>query len=280
MLRKALVVISWRKDTEWKVLMLRLIPKRGAFWQPVTGHCDGDERFEEAALRESREETGLDFDRKPQYLGLEYEFVGKEGKPARERAYFLPVVGGEEPPTPRIDPKEHDDWKWVSPAEAVALAKFPGNKEAILRATQAPLLLTRGGSFYQEGEEVTHARTAALLHQSLAKEGPHFVVKNGRDQMEVVVEDTPRFVQSFDGAKGEVILKHGVREKLDPTTLRVREDDSLVCQTAEGWDALFLSPAYYELTKDVQSDGQKYVLHFLGGYYDLRIPPKGKGINR
>jgi len=270
------VVITWRPEptsTEKKVLLLKVNPKRGSFWQPVTGGVDEGESFLEGALREAKEETGLTFDRTPQYLGLDFSFPSRHGGNAQEKCYLLPIVGGSSPPTPTLDPSEHVDFRWVQPAEALALVKFPGNQKAIERATQdlPPLLLARTGSFFQEGEEITHERTALLLHRSLEKSGGNYVVKMGPEEIDVVVETFPRFVTSFDAATGEITLKHGEKEKFDPATLRIESDHSFVCKTREGMEAVFLSPAYYEITKSVREESDEFVLHFLGRDYRLAV---------
>jgi dihydroneopterin triphosphate diphosphatase len=276
-IRKALVVITWRSGpsaSEKKVLMLKVTPDRGSFWQPVTGGIDEGESFVEGALREAEEETGLSFDRTPQYLGLEFSYTSRHGAAAREKCYLLPILGGTAPPAVTLDPKEHVEFCWVSPAEALALAKFSGNQKAISRATQElpPLLLTSTGSFYQEGEEITHERTALLLHRSLEKRGENFVVKMGSEEIDVVVETFPRFVTSYDSASGEITLKQGEREKLEPESLRVESDHRFVCETAEGMEAVFLSPAYYEITKSVRQESNEFFLHFLGRDYRLAVP--------
>lgn len=269
--RKALVVILWKHASgDRRVLLLKLVEKRGGFWQPVTGKVEEGESFAEGALREAEEETGFRFAHHPQYLGLEYSFTGRHG-PATERAYLL-SVGGEEPPTPTLDPKEHTDFQWRAPAEAIPLLKYETNQRAVERATlgNPPLFLSRTGAFFQEGEEITHARTAELLHRSLTQEGALFVVKQGAETLDVVVEDTPRFVAAYDNASGTLRLVTGEQEVLDPTSLRFRSDHSVTCRLKNGWEARLLSPAYYALMGDVREEGSEYVLHFLG--HDHRLP--------
>lgn len=284
--RKALVVITWKKEPlslEKLVLMLRVNPDRGAFWQPVTGSMDEGETFAETALREAEEETGFHFERSPQYLGLDYRFEGKWG-PAHEQAFMLSLIGGNQPPIPHLDPKEHDSYQWVTPEEAIQLSKFPSNQEAIRRAASAtpPLFLSRSGHFFQEGEEITHTRTVELLHRSLVKEGQIFKVKIGNDELEVIVDVAPRFVKSFDRETGAMKISDGSSEILRPDTLEIRPDHSLLCELQSGMDALFLSPAYYELMKDVRQESLQgdYVLHFLGRDYSLPVANQGEGIDR
>jgi len=206
---------------------------------------------------------------------MQYEFVNGRNIPMQERCFWLPIVGGQNPPTPVLDPTEHTEYRWVDPAEAVALVKFEGNKKAIERATQGlpPLFLSRSGAFYQEGEEISHERTALLLHRSLVRAGHGFIVRIDKEELDVIVEDLPRFVRSFDSSTGIMALSNGESEKLDPATLRIRADDSMACTLSDGLEAVFLSGAYYEITKNVRegSNGQ-YVLHLFGKSYLLAVP--------
>ncbi|MGZ3693041.1 MAG: NUDIX hydrolase [Bdellovibrionota bacterium] len=276
--QKALVVIYWKaspENTEKQVLVFRVTEARGGFWQPVTGKVEKGESFLEGALREAEEETGIRFERQPQYLGLEYEFEGRWG-PAVERAFFLPIYSPS-PPAPKLDRNEHVEFRWVTPEEAIKLVKFPHNKEAIKRVTFAPppLFLSKGGKLFQEGEEITHERTLTLFLKSMVQTpSGQYLVKLGNEELDVVVEDTPLFVKSYARDTGLLSLSDGTKEKLKPETLEIIEGQSFCCTTERGWDARFLSPAYYEITKDVTEDssGKGYVLHFLGKSYQLRVP--------
>lgn len=278
MVRKALVVILWKSEPlarESQVLLLRVTKERGDFWQSVTGGVEEGESYEEGALREAQEETGLRFSRQPQYLGLEYEFPSRWGGMATERAFFLPLFGGEKPPSPILDPKEHVEFRWVDPANALLLLKHPMNKEAVKRACigNSPLFLHRSGSFFQDGEEITHARTSELLHRSLVQERDRFLVRIGIEQLDVVVDDTPQFVRSYEASTGTITLFTGEKEALDPESLTIRTDHSFLCRTQKGWKARFLSSAHYELAKSVEETSEgKYLLHFLGRAYELAIP--------
>jgi 8-oxo-dGTP pyrophosphatase MutT (NUDIX family) len=277
--KKALVCLVWRRDaasTDKKVLLLKLIPARGAYWQPVTGSIEEGESSAEGALREAEEETGLSFERHPQFMGLEYSFQDKWGM-SKEQAFLLPIFGGEAPPAVKIDPTEHSAFKWVSPEEALTLVKWDTNKKALERATQnlPPLFLSKGGRFFQEGEEITHERTVELLHRSLVQTGSTFIARIGAEEIDVVVEDLPRFVKSYDRESGTLTLSDDTKEKLKPATLQVRADHSFACELESGLKALFLSSAYYEIAKDVREGSRpgEYLLHFLGSDQLLSIAP-------
>jgi dATP pyrophosphohydrolase len=274
--RKALVVIVWRSQpgaADVKVLILKLLGKRGGFWQTVTGGVEKGESFAEGALREAVEETGLRFDREPQYLGLEQTFESRHGSASNEKAFYLPVFGGSAPPEPKLDGKEHDEFAWITPAAAAAQVRYPFNARAIERASVGlpPLLLSRRGAFFQDGEEITHARTLALFHRSLVREKDGlFVVRCGEETLDVILEDSPRYVLSYDG--GSLKLSDGEAETLNPSSLRVRADNSLICTLANGWQATFLPAAYYEIAKCIRElSAGKYVLHFLGRDHELRV---------
>lgn len=104
--RKVLVFIV---NDSREALLLKVVKKRGATWQPVTGSVDDGEDFLEAAQRELQEETGLRLDARE--LGLEFKFGDRWGRDVVEKAYWVKTRGR---PKIKFDPKEHTETRWFS----------------------------------------------------------------------------------------------------------------------------------------------------------------------
>ena len=110
------------------------------YWQSVTGSKDHvDEPFEEAAVREVREETGIDcsigtltdwaienvYDIYPKYRHRYEPGVTRN----LERVFGLCVPAG----TPvTLNPSEHTAWQWLPYRQAADTCFSPSNAEAIL----------------------------------------------------------------------------------------------------------------------------------------------------
>lgn len=110
------------------------------FWQSVTGSKDSvDESFGQTALREVREETGIDcaigrlqdwgvenvYDIYPRYLHRYAPGVTRN----REHVFGLCVPPG----TPvTLNPREHTAYRWLPWREAADACFSPSNAEAIL----------------------------------------------------------------------------------------------------------------------------------------------------
>ena len=110
------------------------------FWQSVTGSKDTvDESFEQTAIREVREETGIDcaigrladwgmenvYDIYPRYLHRYAPGVTRN----REHVFGLCVPAG----TPvTLNPREHTAYRWLPWREAADACFSPSNAEAIL----------------------------------------------------------------------------------------------------------------------------------------------------
>jgi nucleoside diphosphate kinase/8-oxo-dGTP pyrophosphatase MutT (NUDIX family) len=110
-------------------LMLKRIPKRGGFWQPVTGNVEIGESFEAAALREIREELEIEQVIELVDTGYSYEFTDND-LDQFERVFGAKVSEG----TPVKLSSEHSEYQWASKDDALNVyLKYPGNKEGLRR---------------------------------------------------------------------------------------------------------------------------------------------------
>ena len=93
-------------------------------WSLPKGKLDAGESFEEAALREVREETGLECE-----LGRELEpvsYVDQKGRPKLVRYWLMEVTGGDFEAN-----EEVDEMRWLVPAEAAGLLSYPHDRELV-----------------------------------------------------------------------------------------------------------------------------------------------------
>jgi dATP pyrophosphohydrolase len=127
-------------------LLLHRIPSREGFWQGVSGGVEQGEALAEAAHRELLEETGF-VPCQLQQIDCSYSFSMQDewralyapGVEEIKEYVFLACVNAQEP---RLDPAEHDQWRWCRFDEALKLLTWPENKEALRRCHEA--LLERG----------------------------------------------------------------------------------------------------------------------------------------
>ena len=106
-------------------------------WQLPKGLVDEDETAEHAALREVREEGGIECEIVEKIETIEYWYFGNE-KGGRVRYhkfvlfYLMKYVSG--------DARDHDheisEVRWVSPDEAIEMLAFKGEKEVIAKAVK------------------------------------------------------------------------------------------------------------------------------------------------
>lgn len=115
-----------------------LLLKRGAnetypgLWQMVSGKVNEGEKAYEAALRELSEETSLvpvKFWVAPNINSFYY--------PETDTVNFLPVFLCEVPPGSLVSlSEEHDEYRWVSPAEASSMVAWEGQRRSISICTE------------------------------------------------------------------------------------------------------------------------------------------------
>jgi dihydroneopterin triphosphate diphosphatase len=130
------MVVPVRMGRDWEVLVLRRPPAKGGIWAPVTGNVDAGESFEEAAVRELEEETGLAEAAALLPTGLVNRFEKERGGKLErfEEPVFAAVV---RPGTPVRLSEEHVEYRWVSSNEAEQLVAFDGCKAGVRGALEA-----------------------------------------------------------------------------------------------------------------------------------------------
>ena len=118
-----------------RVLVLRRV-RPFDFWQSVTGSLEADETPPAAALRELKEETGIDGRNRLVATGVEREFLidprwrdryppGVESN--REYEFRLPLAA---PVAITVDRSEHSACRWLDVDEAIELVWSSTNKAA------------------------------------------------------------------------------------------------------------------------------------------------------
>ncbi len=117
-----------------RVLLLKRNPAAGGNWQPVTGRVETGESETDAAIRELREETGLEAAVEP--LGLVQSFlVDKAYLPDQSESVFAheqTFVAKVAPESPvAIDPEEHDASAWFTIEAALDAIHWSDDRDAL-----------------------------------------------------------------------------------------------------------------------------------------------------
>lgn len=118
-----------RRDRPMQYLLLQY---GSGHWDLVKGHAQGDEREEEAVMRELAEETGI---RNARFIPgyremISYFFRVKRRTVFKEVVYYL-VETEEKSVTISF---EHVGFRWVSFEEAIALATFQNTRDVLTKA--------------------------------------------------------------------------------------------------------------------------------------------------
>ena len=114
------VLIVVRRGDEF--LVVHRSPENDAYWHQIAGGVEEGETFAEAAVRELREETGLETAVRPLDASFRYESVHVES--------FIVDVPAKWEPT--LD-WEHDEYRWLPRDEAAELLYWP-EPAALLRS--------------------------------------------------------------------------------------------------------------------------------------------------
>jgi 8-oxo-dGTP diphosphatase len=91
-------------------------------WSLPKGKLDPGETWEQAAVREVREETGLECELGEELSSTSYH--DRKGRSKLVRYWLMDVVAGEFTPNDEVD-----ELRWLTPAEAAALLTYPRDVE-------------------------------------------------------------------------------------------------------------------------------------------------------
>jgi 8-oxo-dGTP pyrophosphatase MutT (NUDIX family) len=100
-----------------------LMHRREGFWQLLTGTSELSEGALQTAARELFEETGFS-PRLEELRPLDYVHSFALGEVCNQETAFALRVAGE--PSPRLDEREHDAFRWCTLEEALPLLPFAG----------------------------------------------------------------------------------------------------------------------------------------------------------
>lgn len=109
-------------------------------------------------------------------------------------------------------------------------------------------MLDENGRFLHDGEPVTHAGMARAFARWLDvhPDDGRFILQNGYDWSYLSVRGVPYFVDALrvgEGGAVTLVLFDGSEEALDPTTVRVGQDDAVYVRVKGGRFEARLRPA-------------------------------------
>ena len=126
--------VVFKIDADGKVFYLLLKNDQSNYWDFPKGKMEEGETLEQTALREIKEETGLDTELVHGFSdAIRYNFSTREGKNIdKEVTFFLGLSHSSDV---KIS-DEHGDFIWLSFVEAYQKITYPNSRRVLERANQ------------------------------------------------------------------------------------------------------------------------------------------------
>ncbi len=140
---ECLVFLYRRVNERYEVLLLHRAPTAGAYWHGVAGALHPGETSAQAAVRETREETGLMLG--DRLIDLKHRYAYMLDDEPEYRAWYAPDVTSVtvDAFAGRVginwDPQlndEHDQYGWFPIDEAVGMLRWPDARQALVKLVQ------------------------------------------------------------------------------------------------------------------------------------------------
>jgi hypothetical protein len=136
------------------------------------------------------------------------------------------------------------------------------------------IYIDKEGNWYQDGIPILHRWTYLYNNKLLRRdEEGRYYIDEGRGRVYAYVEDTPFVVKMIDKRDDGlyIILNDETEEKLDFNTLWMNEENIPYTKIKNGeFEARFSRPAYYEFTKYLKQEGDKFYIEVDGTKYFLK----------
>lgn len=139
---------------------------------------------------------------------------------------------------------------------------------------QPRIYIDKEGNWYQDGIPILHRWTYLYNNKLLRRdEEGRYYIDEGRGRIYAHVEDTPYVVKMIDKRTDGLylILNDETEERLDFDALWMNEENIPYTKVKNGeFEARFSRPAYYEITKYLKQEGDKFYIEVNGVRYPLR----------
>jgi hypothetical protein len=147
-------------------------------------------------------------------------------------------------------------------------------KEQKMDEFRPRIYIDKEGNWYQDGIPILHRWTYLHNNKLLRRdEEGRYYVDEGRGRVYAHVEDTPFVVKMIDKRDDGfyIILNDETEEKLDLNNLWINKENIPYTRVKNGeFDARFTRPAYYEFTKYLSQEGDKFYIEVDGKRYFLK----------